>query len=64
MKLRPQMQLRFRDVDQFVDVKTLAREEKLSVNEWILQRIEEEPLLKGGTIRKERGAENSEARKG
>ena len=56
MKLRPQMQLRFRDVEQFTDVKTIAAEERLSVNEWVLQRIEQVPMLKGAKIAKERQA--------
>ena len=54
MKLRPQVQLRFRDAEQFMDVKTLAGEEKLSVNEWILHQIEQVPLLKGARIVAER----------
>jgi hypothetical protein len=54
MKLRPQFNLRFRDADQFVDVKTLADEEGVPMNEWLLRQIEKVPLLKGGRIAEER----------
>lgn len=48
MKLRPQVQLRFRDAEQFLAVKARAAGHGLSVNEWILQRIEHKaPSLRG-----------------
>jgi hypothetical protein len=40
MKLRPQIQLRFRDLDQFQQWKERARKTALSFNEWILQSLE------------------------
>lgn len=40
MNLRPQMQLRFRHVEQFKLVKELAATDAKSVNEWILVQIE------------------------
>ncbi len=54
MKLRPQFNLRFRDAEQFLDVKYLAEESDIPVNEWVLRQIEREPLLKGGRIAAER----------
>ncbi len=40
MKFRPQVQLRFRDEVQYTSVKGAAASEAISVNEWVLQRIE------------------------
>lgn len=40
MKLRPQFQLRFRDAEQFVELKKAARRISLSMNEYILGRLE------------------------
>src|SRR5882672_1469645 len=40
MKLRPQVQLRFRDEGQWEGFKELASSEALSLNEWILRKLE------------------------
>jgi hypothetical protein len=40
MKIRPQIQLRFRDVEQHERVKRAAAEAAVSVNEWIVRRLE------------------------
>lgn len=40
MKLRPQVQLRFRDEGQYERLKGLARESGLSLNEWLLRKVE------------------------
>ena len=40
MNLRPQVQLRFRNIPQFLRIKELASSAGLSVNEWILRQIE------------------------
>lgn len=40
MKFRPQVQLRFRDEAQFSLVRDSAKASQLSVNEWILRRLE------------------------
>jgi hypothetical protein len=50
MKMRPQFNLRFRDADQFLDVKFLAESAEIPVNEWILRQIERVPLLKGARL--------------
>lgn len=50
MKLRPQFNLRFRDADQFLDVKFLADAEEIPVNEWILRQIEKVPMLMGARL--------------
>ena len=50
MKLRPQFNLRFRDADQFLDVRFLADEADIPVNEWILRQIEKVPLLLGARL--------------
>lgn len=41
MKLRPQFQLRFRDAEQFEDVRSAALAEGVPMNEWLLRRIED-----------------------
>ncbi len=41
MKFRPQMQLRFRDEEQFRKVKESAHRAAQSMNEWILGKIED-----------------------
>lgn len=48
MKFRPQVQLRFRDAAQFLQIKQMAREEFTSVNEWVLRRIESKIGQEGG----------------
>lgn len=40
MKLRPQVQLRFRDEGQWEGFRKLAGKEALSLNEWILRKLE------------------------
>jgi hypothetical protein len=40
MKLRPQYNLKFRDVDQFLRLKSIASHTHLSLNEFILRSIE------------------------
>ena len=40
MKIRPQLNLRFRDEGQLLEAKRLAGKEHLSVNEWALRKIE------------------------
>lgn len=40
MKFRPQVQLRFRDEGQYIRCKDLAADEQLSLNEWILRKVE------------------------
>jgi predicted HicB family RNase H-like nuclease len=40
MKLRPAMQLRFRDAEQYEKIKAAAAEAEISVNEYILCGIE------------------------
>jgi hypothetical protein len=40
MKIRPQLNLRFRDEGQLLEAKRLAGKEHLSVNEWVLRKIE------------------------
>jgi hypothetical protein len=47
MKLRPQVQLRFRDVAQFEVLRKSAQSEGLSFNEWILRVLE----AKDGRVR-------------
>ena len=58
MKLRPQFQLRFRDAEQFVELKKAARRISVSMNEYILGRLE------AGDGRKEVEAGGSELRSG
>lgn len=41
MKFRPQIQLRFRDVEQYALVKDRAAKQSLSVNEFIVRKLEE-----------------------
>ena len=41
MKLRPQVQLRFRDEAQYEQMKKNAAAAKLSLNEWLLRKLEE-----------------------
>lgn len=50
MKMRPQFNLRFRDADQFLDIKFLADEADIPVNEWILRQVEKVPLLLGARL--------------
>jgi hypothetical protein len=50
MKMRPQFNLRFRDAEQFLDVKHLAGEAEIPVNEWILRQLEKVPLLLGARL--------------
>ena len=51
MKLRPQFNLRFRDVEQFELVATLAGEQNVSMNEWIILAMEAfDPAVKGSAI--------------
>jgi hypothetical protein len=50
MKMRPQFNLRFRDAEQFLDIKFLADEAEIPVNEWILRQIEKVPMLKGARL--------------
>jgi hypothetical protein len=45
MRLRPQFQLRFRDEDQFVAFQKQAAQADISMNEWLLQKIEAGPLV-------------------
>jgi hypothetical protein len=40
MKLRPQFQLRFRDAEQFLEFKKAAQRKAVSMNEYILGRLE------------------------
>jgi hypothetical protein len=48
MKLRPQMQLRFRDEAQFEQMSAMAAARGLSMNEWVLRQVEESEDLKRG----------------
>jgi hypothetical protein len=49
MKFRPQIQLRFRSEEQYTHVKALASKIGISINEWILQKLEEtERLVRKG----------------
>ena len=70
MKLRPQFNLRLRDLDQFVQFQNIAAAKGISVNEWLLRQAEasEDVALglaaiaglnqtKGGTNGKEKVAE-------
>jgi hypothetical protein len=51
MKFRPQIQLRFRDEGQYVLVKDLAAKDGLSLNEWILRKVENGGNQRqGGTV--------------
>jgi len=55
LKFRPQVQLRFRGPEQFAAIKKAALRESLSVNEWILMKIEgsreTEKLVRKGDTR-------------
>ena len=64
MKMRPQFNLRFRDAGQFLDIRYLASEADIPVNEWILRRLEEEPLLKGARLTAEMEAVNAAIKAG
>ncbi len=61
MKFRPQIQLRFRDEAQFLSIKNLALVSGLSVNEFVIQRLEQG----GGTVdaAPKRGAASREVRR-
>jgi len=51
MKIRPQFNLRFRDVEQFELVMDEAGREKISMNEWVLLHLEESSVvLKGQRV--------------
>lgn len=59
MKMRPQFNLRFRDADQFLDVKFLADNAEIPMNEWILRQVEKVPLLLGARLAAKMEAENN-----
>jgi hypothetical protein len=61
MKMRQQFNLRFRDAEQFLDIKFLAEEEEIPVNEWILRQIEKVPLLLGARLTEEHEKGNATA---
>jgi predicted HicB family RNase H-like nuclease len=48
MKLRPQFNLRFRDVEQFEKVMDEASKANVSMNEWIVLQIEAALLARQG----------------
>ena len=48
MKFRPQVQLRFRDEEQFEAVKKAAEGLELSVNEWVVRQVEQGLGVKKG----------------
>jgi hypothetical protein len=48
MKIRPQFNLRFRDVEQFELVMDEAGRERISMNEWVLLRLEEASIVLRG----------------
>ena len=51
MKLRPQFNLRFRDADQFELIAGEAERDHVSMNEWILLRLESDSVvLKGQRV--------------
>ena len=52
---RPLFELKFRDMDQLLDIRFLADEAEIPVNEWILRQIERVPLLKGARLAAEQG---------
>ena len=60
MKLRPQVQLRFRDAEQFLAIKDRAAVAALSVNEWILRQVESVGLKWLNSGNPEAGAVESE----
>jgi hypothetical protein len=64
MKMRPQFNLRFRDAEQFLDIKYLASEADIPVNEWILRMLEEVPLLKGARLAAKMEAVNAAIKAG
>ena len=48
MKLRPQFNLRFRDAEQFELIAAEADRAHVSMNEWILLRLEESSVVVKG----------------
>jgi hypothetical protein len=61
MKLRPQFNLRFRDVAQFELVMGEAERDKVSMNEWILRHLEEScVVLRGQRVMAERQQKTKE----
>jgi len=67
MKIRPQFNLRFRDVEQFELVMDEAGRERISMNEWVLLRLEEASIVLRGqrvTVAAKKGAEDAEIKAG
>jgi hypothetical protein len=48
--IRPLFELKLRDMDQLLDIRFLAEQDEVPVNEWILRQIERVPLLLGARI--------------
>jgi predicted HicB family RNase H-like nuclease len=46
MKLRPHFDLRFRDAEQFMEVQELAKKSGISMNEWLIRKIEATKVVK------------------
>jgi hypothetical protein len=64
MKMRPQFNLRFRDAEQFLDIKYLASEADIPVNEWILRQIEKVPVLLGARLTAKKETSDAEIKAG
>jgi hypothetical protein len=60
--IRPLFELKLRDMDQLLDIRFLAEQDEVPVNEWILRQIERVPLLHGArlTAKKELEGNNAE----